>query len=404
MPGTGARAALSRLGVRGLAVVGAYVAASATVLLIVILLRRAISPASLRAVLAFLFIAAVSSGLEPGTVRAALLGGDAPGADRRARLIAAAVKALVAAPFLAAAWRFADPAQSGWIWVWTPLVAFAGFAATDARAMLDYQGHHSFAIGLKQGSLAGGIAIVAAMITGGVPLFWAVGAATAARVALIVTVPRGTGPPESFVVAWGHARRLLADRKWMELAGASAVAAIGGSADRVLGLRFLPAHTYASYYVLYEILSKFWLLPYLLGPILFARGVGREGKDPFAAHAWRLTAACGAVFIVGVAGILVVAPGPAARLIGSDFGWPTVAFAAAVAITSLTQLRIAQLQAAGGARRVLILMAFSATFSVALFYGSVQLLGVRGLLGAWLVKSTVEFAAVMAMKGTRRAA
>jgi hypothetical protein len=379
-------------------VAGSYAIAAAAILVIVVLLRRALPAATLQGVLSFFFIASLASGLEPGTVKAAALSegsGEArPGVA--AFLGAGAIKALAAAPFLALAWRFADPHMDPAIYLWLPLVAFAGFAATDLRVLFDLEGRHARAIWLKQGSLAGGLAVLAVLVLIGTPLGWAIGASTLARIALVLTVAlreaRQAAPPRPH---WRRAGRLLADVRWMELAAASVIGAAGGSTDRLLGLRFLAPATFAGYYVLYELFSKFWLLPYLFSPIIFARKAAGVGADVFIGQAWRLTAAAGAAFVVAATAAQGLFPSLVARLIGPSFGWAIVAFAAAVAIGAFAQMRIAEVQGAGAARRAMVLIALSAVVSATLFFVFLRQMGAPGLMWAWLIKSVLDLAAAM---------
>jgi len=311
-----------------------------------------------------------------------------------AYLGAGALKALAAAPLLALVWRIADPRMESWTLLWLPLVAIDGFAATDLRVLLDVRGQHARAIWLKQGSLAGGFAILAALTAAGMPLFWAIGASSLARLVLVamaaVLIP---GPG-----AAGLRRQigdLLADDRWIDLAAASAIAAAGGSIDRVLALRFLPATAFSGYLLLYETFSRFWLLPYLLTPILFARRASGQDTGSFVRGAWLVTLAAGGLFLLATGGVMAQAPRLARRFLGTSFGPATLAFALAVVIGAFTQLRIAELQAAGSARRATLAMAASAGIAAVLFFVFVTRLGAAGLLWAWLVKSAVEFLATM---------
>ncbi len=414
MRATTITAAGAALAVRAAAVTGAYAAAAAAVLATVILLRGLIDASRFQAVLGFMFIATLCAGLEPGTVKAHALArtgeaGDAPVA-LPACLIAGAIKALCAAPVLALVWRLADPAVGPWALGWTPLVAVAGFWATDLRARLDLDGRHAAAIALKQGSLAGGIALMGALVALRVPLSWAIGVSTLARLAPVAALawrapagrdPRGAGG------AWREAWRLLGEARWAELAAASAIAAAGGSADRVFGLRYLSPAAYGGYFLVYEALSKFWLIPYVLSPILFARRAAGAGdgsglaprgasSDAFVRGAWAFTALAGLAYLAGTAGALWLAPGLVRRVLGPPLGAAPLAFAAAVVIGAFTQLRLAQIQGAGAARWAAVVVGLGAILSIALFQVAARRYGAPGLLIAWLIKSAAEFALTLA--------
>jgi hypothetical protein len=393
----GVKGLFSRVARRGSVVATAYLSTSVITLAVLFVFARRGDATLLREVLAAQFIATLAAGLEPATTKALALSGPNPGAigaSRRTILSAGGLKALAAAPILAFVWRLSDPA-AGWpLLICTPLVCIAGFAATDLRVLFDLQGRHAEAIWIKQGSLGGGLVILAVLAAGGMPMPLALGLASLARIVFALFVARAPS-------GGSHCRdgvqlgSIMRDPRWMSLAGASVLAAIGGTSDRVFGLRYLSADGWAGYYALYEVFSKFWFISYLVTPIVFARTAAGLDSGPVSRVAWRLTASAGALFVVGVSAILLVAPGLPERLLGPrlDAGFPPlaiVAFAAAVAIGGLAQIRIAELQGRGAAHRSLVVVAASAAVSTALFYAAARSFGAAGLLYAWLAKSAVD--------------
>jgi hypothetical protein len=390
-----ARIAL-RLSARAAAATGAYVIASAAILLTVIGLRGLGAPSLSRSVLAFIFVASLAAGLDPATSRAALLTG-AGGGDPspRACLFVGALKGLLASPFLVIVWRFADPSIDLATLACTPLLAVTGFCATDLRVLLDVQGRHALAIALKQGSLAAGIVLLGLLVLCKVPLSWAAGISTAARLAPLAPALLRGAPGASVQRFWSEVRGLLTDRRWVELAAVSVIGAASGSADRLFGLRYLTATAYGGYYLTYELFSKFWLIPYLLSPIQFARRVVGEDRR-FARGAWLLTAAAGAAFVLCAGGLLAFAPALLERVIGASFGVATMGFAAAVVISAFAQLHLARLQGSGRSREAMAAISLGALLSVPLFFTGASFFGARGLMWAWLAKATIELAALMA--------
>jgi hypothetical protein len=394
-----------RIGARALTVAGAYVATALVVLMVVLLLRRQIDPAPLRDALSFLFIAALAAGLEPGTVKAAMLrgakGDRASAIGARAFLAVSALKGVLAAPLLAIVWRVADPHLEVRALIWTPFVAVAGFAATDLRVLYDVRGRHALAIWLKQGSLSGGLVVLAGLLWAGMPLFWAMGVSTIPRLALVLCAALREPRPARATPLSRQVRWLLGDIRWLELAGASAIAAVGGSADRVLALRYLAPTAYAAYYLLYEAFSRFWLLPYLLTPIVFARRAAGQAADALVRGAWLTTLVAGIAFVGAVGLAQAIAPEAVARLLGARFGAPLLAFAAAVVLNSFSQLRVADLQGSGATGRTAIVTGAVAAVSLCVFFVAVQTFGPTGLLMAWLIKSGLELAAVLAIRPGR---
>jgi hypothetical protein len=388
----------SHPGARAVVVTVAYLAAAAAVLLTVIVLRGLVPAALLDRFLGFVLIASLAAGLEPGTVKASALG-EAGGQATvsPAHLAAGAVKALAASPVLALLWRFADPAVPGSALVWTPILAVAGFCATDLRAGLDLRGRYAMAITVKQGSLAGGFVLAGGLIACGAPLSSAIGVSCLARLTVLgVTVnPVWSGDrrePRRGPSLGTGVLRLLGDRRWIDLAGVSVIAAASGGADRLFGLRYLTPVSYAGYYLTYELFSRFWLAPYLLSPILFARRALGADDDGFARAAWGLTGLAGGAYLIVTAALVVLAPGLLHEVVGLSFGPATLAFAAAVVLNSFSQLRVAELQGAGRSRRAAVAIALGAAVSIPLFFLAARGFGGRGLLLAWLAKSALELA------------
>ncbi|HEY5070696.1 MAG TPA: hypothetical protein VII63_01570 [Caulobacteraceae bacterium] len=385
----------SRVGSRAAVVTGSYVAAAAVILLTVAVLKHETAAPVLRGVLSFFFISSLSSGLEPGTTKAAFLSGVVSAGPGRgmitSMLRASALKAAGASPFLALLWRFTDPHLAYQALFLVPLIAIAGFAATDLRVLFDVERRHATAIWLKQGSLAGGLVIVAALVLLHVALIWAMACSIAARLALT-----------AFAALWGRvreaegeqtprgARRLLTDVRWVELMAASVISAIGGSTDRILGLHYLPAATYASYFLLYELFSKFWVLPYVMNPILFARLLAGQESRAFIAGGRLLILAAGIGLILVLGAGFVFVPASLHRLLGDAFGPEIFAFAAAIILSAFTQLWMAYLTGSGATRRATVLIAVNTVISSALFFLLIRRFGLSGLFLGWLSKSVVE--------------
>jgi hypothetical protein len=388
------------LGARAAAVTGVYLAAAAAVLLTVILLRGCVPAAALSRFLGFVLVASLAAGLEPGGIKgAALSAAGVEGVTPAAYLAATIVKGLAASPVLALLWRFADPGAPLAVLAWAPALAIAGFCATELRAWLDLHGRYGWALGIKQGSLAGGVALAGVLIAHRLPLSAAVGISTLTRVASLALGAHWIGKGRAAALADAastgrQVRGLLADRRWIDLAALSVIGAASGGADRLFGLRYLAPAAYGGYFLTYELFSRFWLIPYLLSPILFARKVAGVVDDPFVGAAWRLTGFTGIAFVAGAAGVVVMAPALLRQVVGATAGPGAVGFAAAVVINSFSQLRVAELQGAGRSRRAAAAAAFGAAVSIPLFLLAARAFGAEGLLIAWLAKAILELAAL----------
>jgi hypothetical protein len=386
--------------IRAVLAIAIYGASALVVLVSVVALRRSVPAHVLREFLGFVFISSTVGGLEPGTVKAAAL--QPRGALERAPasyVLASALKGLGAAPLVAVVWIFAEPHLSWGVVAWLPLLCVAGFAVTDLRVLVDLQGRHAAALGLKQGTAAGAHALGALLLVFGLSMPAAIGVSTLLRLVAVGAVAGrlGEGVAAGLRQTWRESRAMLADPRWVEFAAASALGAASGSADRVVGLRYLPATALGAYYLTFEALSRFWVVPYLLAPILFARRVGGPGASRLAAGAWRVTAVLGGGMVAAVALLLVAAPSLVASVVGARLVLPTLALAVAVVLGSFAQLRVAQLQAAGWSRVILIATVATGLVSAASFLFGALRYGAAGLMYAWLFRSAFELVVLLSV-------
>jgi hypothetical protein len=397
-----------RVANRAAAVVCAYAFTAVALVATVALLRRYASPSDLRAALGFFFFSSTAAGLDPATAKAAALEkGGALDRPAGAYLIAGAVKAVLAAPILGLVWRIADPQISWAVLAWLPLICAAGFWTTDLRVLLDLNGRHGAAIGVKQGVLSGGYVLAGIIVAAGSGLTAAVAVSTIVRAAAAL----GAAPlvarsrPAERGEVWREARRLLADVKWVEFAATSVLGAASGSADRVVGLRLLPAAIFGAYYLTYETLSRFWVIPFLFAPIIYARSVGIDrGGRRVAQAAWLLSALAGVGMIAALVFVFVVFPRLVPSVVGADLRAPTLALAAAVVIGAFAQIRLIELQAAGRTRVTLAVVATMTLISPVAFFLGAHAAGASGLMWAWLLKSSLELALLVAAGARRRPA
>jgi len=366
-----------------------YAGAALVGLAMVVLARRALAPEPLRILLSYLVIVTISAGLEPGTAKAAALAKGGRGLPPAAAvLMVSALKAILAALVLAAIWKVSAPGVPTRILLLTPLIVIAGFCTTDLRVMMDLDERHTRAMAFKQVSTVASVVMATLMMLAGLSAFWAILAASLFRLAMLVP-PMLRSPPLREALA--GARAILKDRRWLELAGASALSSMAGSIDRLFALHDLPAAALGGYYVTFEILSRFWLLPYLLVPILFARRVRGEVSGGFLRAAWVITAVTGAAFISGLILIALIRPAFVVALTGRQLDSASVALAAAILISSLSQLRVAELQAAGQGLVVICVLSLSLAASFAIFGILTPYYGVAGLMWGWTLRTSLEF-------------
>ncbi len=372
----------------------AYLATAAVGLLCLLWARRVLPAPALRTLLGFFFIAALSAGLEPATARARALARRAP-PRLRPVLAVSAIKALAATPALTLLWRIADPNPP----LIVQLIGVAGavvggFWASELRVRLDLDGRHAAALWLKQGSLSLALLGAVAGAAAGWPTAAWLMLATAPRLLAAIMLAERLAKPGDAPVTVGEMAR---DRGWAAMSLISIMAAIGGSADRLVGLGTVPPAALAGYVLLYELLSRFWALPYLAAPVLFARLAGGLESEPLRAALRRATLRLGALMIAGVALASALAGGWARVALGLPLGWPATAFAAAIVAAALTQLILAELQGLGATGRALMVAGVGAVLAPPLFLGFARAWGVEGLLLAWPVKSAAELALALGL-------
>jgi hypothetical protein len=279
----------------------------------------------------------------------------------------------------------------------------AGFCTTDLRTLFDIRGRHALATGFKQGVHGLGHAAAAGLLIAGLPLVAAIGLSTLLRLALMGLGAWGvdTGVRGG---TWREARRLLLRSRWLDFAGASALGSLSGATDRIFGLRYLPAMAFSAYYISFEGLARFWLLSFLIAPIVFARGVNGQGSAGLVRAAFALIVLAGAGLLAAIAVVMIAAPALVTAVVGVRLPLPTLALGLAVVAGAAIQLRQIQLQAAGRTRATLLIAVTTTVVAGLAFFIAARRFGVAGLMYAALVKAAVEFALTFALRLPQRPA
>lgn len=377
-----------------------YVASTAVFVSAVIILKGELRPELLQSVLSYIFISSLSAGIEPGTAKANLLRTDAQGKVFRFAypwlFIAGVGKAILVAPLFMAAWYLSDTGGLGTfsVMMWSPVVVAVGFMTTDLRAAFDANGRYASAIWLKQGGLSAGLISLVLTIGCGLPIQAAIAISVLIRLAwLIIFVARGTPYLEKIPLKSETFLTEGLDRRWIDLALTSTLGALGGGLDRIIAFGCLGASEANVYYITYEILSKFWLIPYLFVPIVFASRVRNKRESSTVRLAVTGITGFGIVFVGSVTLITVFSP----NLIGwvnsaalSNEG--VILFAGAIVLTSFSMVLNADLQGIDKTRAVTTIALFSLLISAVAFYTLTTYASLYGLYVAWLLKSSLELA------------
>jgi len=368
-----------------------------------IFLKGILSPESLQDVLSYIFISGIAAGIEPGTAKMQLLRASSHvGTFRFAYpwiLIGSTGKAIALSPLLFSAWYLTNHGGLSFVSIllWSPVVAAVGFMTTELRAIFDANGRYASAIWLKQGSLSIGILSLAVAIGSNLSLQVALAISLFVRLFwLTIFIVRGRGYLERKQINRERISNEMLDYRWIEFVLTSVLATVGGSLDRIVAFRYLDATEANSYFVIYELLSKFWLISYLFSPIVFAKRVRHQNQSRFVGIALLGTGGIGLVFIAVV--MLIIIFWPHFLEYVSNGIVPSLGiciFAAAIVLASLSMLFNADLQGMGKTKEVATISFLGVIISAVSFYVLTFYFGLNGLYFAWLIKTTLEILMIL---------
>lgn len=185
---------------------------------------------------------------------------------------------------------------------------------------------------------------------------------------------------------------------WQNMFALSSLAIISGNIDRILVAYFLVAGLGITYFLIYEIFTKYYVIAYIINPIIFVRYA--DGGDGLISVRNLLKVLCALAMIsVGIL-ILFVSYNP--DFFNSVFNINIgnlyiVVFFMAIVINSVTQTVSTLLQSWGYTEYLLkysiivtLVMFISFTFAITEF-------GLNGLLVTWLIKSLFEAALITSL-------
>ncbi len=367
----------------------AYLFTSILLIGAIALLDRIVGAQQLKAFLAYVLVATLAAGLEPGTAKAALVASSRTDkASLSLSLLGASlIKSVMVSPALAGIWLLSDREAIANGLLFVPVIAAIGFLATDIRVLLDAKGRYASAIWLKQGSLALAIACAATALALGHGLAAGILLSCFARLIWTVAFTRATADGQ-----WARDRltdHLLSNR-WLHFLLASGLGSLAASIDRIVAFRMLDAASANAYILAYELLSKFWLLPYLLTPLAFVKATQVGPGGSFARQCHMLIAAAGLPFLLAATLLPLI---PLQTLQSAAFtSWGLALFAGAILIAAFNQILSTELQASGSAAAATASATTGLFVSALAFPLLLWLMGFNGLFVAWMLKSLAESA------------
>jgi hypothetical protein len=308
------------------------------------------------------------------------------------------VKSVVVSPVIGAIWMLMDVEASldGRLY-FVPFIAALGFVATDLRVLLDARGQHAAAVWLKQGSLSLAIACPVICIILGLG-FW-MGVITSVIMRLFLTFYFLRHEKfEKFCA--NEFWELITSRMWMHLLLTSGIGSLAASVDRLLAVRFMTAPSAAEYVFVYELLSKFWLFPYLISPIVFVKVAQGDHKENYVVFSLCLIGLLGLPFVL----LSFVLPNFLAMFIDVvEFSsWSMALFATTIVLASVNMVLAAQLQASGGEGATLFSATIGLFVSALAFPSLFHILGFSGIIWGWFFKTVAEGSALIYPKLKKR--
>lgn len=377
---------------RVLHLISGYFVTTIVVVASIALLKDKIPSDKLGSILNYVFIMSIAAGVEPGTAKARMLSnGNVQSHIISSSLIFASItKSLALSPLFVLLWLYtSDSAGFSNVVLLIPLIVALGFVASDIRTILDARSNHARAIWLKQGSVSIGISVATAAMLWGTSVTSAVALSCATRLVWTVALVASGKPSQ----AQDHPLRCyILSHPWPNLLLASVTGAAAASIDRAVVLRQFGSDEAAAYIFFYELLSKFWILPYLLSPIVFAKiATGETGHD-FGRSSKVLVWSLGLPFIA-VAPFAVSLPFAHSLVQGFEREFSPlllVVFACSIVLAAHNMVLIAALQAKGRLKRVTVATSFGLAGSLLFFPLGASNFGMPGIFIAWLLKGLVE--------------
>jgi Na+-driven multidrug efflux pump len=165
----------------------------------------------------------------------------------------------------------------------------------------------------------------------------------------------------------------------------------GGSLDRFIGFKILSDLDSSNYYIIYEALTKFWIIPYLLSPIVFAKYIDNIDLL-YLKLSIKIIIFFGCIYIALVIFFLLTFE----NFLNFKFGssedkFFIIVFSFSLVICSLTMILMSYIQAIGKVRESFIIGMVTMVISGFVYYLFALHLKTNGLFLGWLVKSLIEF-------------
>lgn len=374
-----------------------YATTLVVVFVSIYLLRGYAADATTSAVLSFYFISALTAGIEPGQAKSEMIE-NRPGngsAVTKVTISTAVIKAALCTPLVALLWWYTSGSSIPIFWniLLSFLAASSGFVTSEYRVHIDVSGRFTKAIWLKQGSLS--IAMIGAVIFSLLQMSIVTTLLLASLLRIGWLILFSKGEVSSYILPDGSDLSVidrLRSTGWLRLFLISLMAAMSGSIDRIVALRLLSPQDAATYILIFEFMSKIWLFPYILSPILFAQRI-RTGNGR---AAWQAVYINTGLLVGGgvIMGLSAIPVSSIYTYFGIDI---LVLFTlyAAFAVCSIVQLLFADVQASGHSRAILKLSFATLVFSLPLFFFFTHTQAMLGIAVAWLVKSVFELTATL---------
>lgn len=345
--------------------------------------------------LGYYLVLGISIGIEPGYVKSELANTrNLSNISHASIFLNTLLPTIVSIPVLAvlAYILSQDFEQSLGLLINIPVLLLVGLLSNNYRHIFMYLGKNSLAVLIKQINLIIGVAVVGGGQFLGFELSESIAISILLRVVFTFAAVRLLPIPFHRNL---NRPTIFNKSSWWHFWSFSVTGSVRGSIDRIVILYLVQDEIAITYFLVYEILSRFWIFPYILSPILFAKVVV-SAQSKFLTNSIVSIALYGFIFLFAI--IIIIINDLHLTFLNTDVGVALILYMAiAVVLISFSMLITSFLQAVGMAFNISMASVFFLLSSFLIFLVLIQRYGLLGIGLAWLVSALLELIVLLVM-------
>lgn len=264
-----------------------------------------------------------------------------------------------------------------------------GILSSELRVIFNNNGNHSTAVWTKQGGITLGVLTFVISISLGYDDVISLGMYFLVRTLYLILLFYRLDKIK-------HSdKEIVFDKNyisgWKNIFGLSLLAVISGNIDRVLISYFLDPIVVLNYFLIYEILTKYWLIAVIVNPIIFVQYAGGGNG---------ILSGIGIIKILGIISTISILtfiifvnlyPVFFNNILNISIkNLFIILFFIAIVINCVTQIVSTLLLSRGYARSLLIISIIVTLVITPILVYAIIHFGINGLLVTWLIKSCFE--------------